>query len=180
MVTENKIKPGDLIEVSLVKNSYKGTFLESPKDEKGIFLLKLDSGYNIGLNKKDILDIEIIKKAEEKKEVEKLKTDKQKPNIAIIMTGGTISSELDSKTGAVKWLTSPEKLFSFYPEIFRKVNITKVEVPFMKGSENLDFKDWQKIAKTTEKLLNDPEIQGVIITHGTDTLHYTSAALSFK
>jgi glutamyl-tRNA(Gln) amidotransferase subunit D len=43
----------------------------------------------------------------------------------------------------------------------------------------MDFKDWQKIAKTAVKLLNDNNIQGVIITHGTDFLHYTSAALSF-
>jgi len=49
----------------------------------------------------------------------------------------------------------------------------------MKFSEEMNFKDWQKIAKTCEDLLNDPNIQGVIVTHGTDFLHYTSAALSF-
>ena len=57
--------------------------------------------------------------------------------------------------------------------------MTKVDVPFMKASEDMDFKDWQKIARTAEKLLNDPNIKGVIVTHGTDFLHYTSAALSF-
>jgi glutamyl-tRNA(Gln) amidotransferase subunit D len=49
----------------------------------------------------------------------------------------------------------------------------------MKASEDMDFKDWQKIAKTVVDLLNDGNIQGIVITHGTDTLHYTSAALSF-
>lgn len=171
--------PGDLVEISLIKNSYRGIFLESPENEKGIVLLKLNSGYNIGLNKKNIVDIKILKRAEEKKEEIKIKKDREKPNIAMIITGGTISSSLDSKTGAVKWLTSPEKLFKFYPEIFEKVNITKIEVPFMKGSENLSFKEWQKIAKVSAKLLNDPNIKGIIITHGTDTLHYTAAALSF-
>ena len=63
--------------------------------------------------------------------------------------------------------------------MFDLVNVLKVEVPFMKGSENMDFKDWQKIAKVAEKYLNDSNIQGIIITHGTDTLHYTSGALSF-
>jgi len=176
---EQKLQPGDLVEVFLIKNSYKGIFLESPESEKGIFLLKLDSGYNIGLNKKDILEIKVLKKFEEKEKVIEVKKNKEKPNIAIIMTGGTISSELDSKTGAVKWLTSPEKLFRFYPEIFERANISKIEVVFMKGSENLDFKDWQKIARVAEKLANEPDIKGIIITHGTDTLHYTSAALSF-
>jgi len=176
-------KPGDFVEISLIKNSYRGIFLETPKDEKGIVLLKLGSGYNIGLNKKDIVDIKILKRAEEKREQveekDKIRKNREKPNIAMIITGGTISSSLDSKTGAVKWLTSPEKLFKFYPEIFEKVNIAKIEVPFMMGSENLSFREWQKIARVAVKLLNDPNIRGIIITHGTDTLHYTAAALSF-
>ena len=49
----------------------------------------------------------------------------------------------------------------------------------MKWSENMSFIDWKKLADTTEKLLNDEKISGVIITHRTDFLHYTSAALSF-
>jgi glutamyl-tRNA(Gln) amidotransferase subunit D len=49
----------------------------------------------------------------------------------------------------------------------------------MKASEDMDFKDWEKIARVAEKLLNDNNIQGVIITHGTDFLHYTASALSF-
>jgi len=43
----------------------------------------------------------------------------------------------------------------------------------------MDYLDWKKLAKITGDLLNDSNIQGVIITHGTDSLHYTSAALSF-
>jgi len=175
---KTEAKPGDLVEVSLMKASYQGTLLESP--EPGIVLLKLNSGYNIGLVKKEINEIKILKKAEREKEKgPELKKDNEKPDIAIIMTGGTISSELDSKTGAVSWLTTPEKLFRFYPEVFDKVNVIKVEVPFMMGSENLGFREWQKIARVAVKLLNNPEIKGIIITHGTDTLHYTSAALSF-
>jgi len=49
----------------------------------------------------------------------------------------------------------------------------------MKASEDMDYKDWQKIAKVAEKILNDSNIKGLIITHGTDFLHYTSSALSF-
>lgn len=171
--------PGDLVEVHLTKVIYEGILLEAPSDEKGIVLLKLDSGYNIGLSRKDILEIKLIKKFEKKEEIFELQKDKEKPNIAMIITGGTIASRFDSRTGAVSPLTNPEQLFKFYPEIFEKVNVVRIEVPFMKWSENMDFKDWQKIAKTAEKLLNNPEIKGIIITHGTDFLHYTSAALSF-
>ena len=97
----------------------------------------------------------------------------------MIITGGTIASRYDSKTGGVKPLDTPESLFKFYPEIFNKVNVAKVEVPFMKASEDMDFSDWKKIAKVCEKLLNDQNISGVVITHGTDFLHYTASALSF-
>lgn len=173
---KSEANPGDLVEVHLSKTIYEGVLLESP--ETGIILLKLGTGYNIGFNKKDVLEIKVLKKASLKEEeIEIKKSDK--PNIAVIITGGTIASKYDSRTGAVKWLDNPENLFKFYPEMFEIVNVAKVEVPFMKGSENMDFKDWKKIAKVVEKYLNDSNIQGIIVTHGTDTLHYTSAALSF-
>ncbi len=170
--------PGDLVEIHLTKTIYEGTLLESP--ETGIVLLKLGTGYNIGFNKKDVLEIKVLKIFKDKqKESPEIKKNSEKPNIALIITGGTIASRYDSRTGGVHPLASPEDLFKFYPEIFEKVNISKVEVPFMKFSENMDFKDWQKIAKVIEKYLNDSNIRGVVVTHGTDTLHYTSAALSF-
>ena len=171
--------PGDYVEVHLMKVIYEGVLLEAPKSEKGVILLKLDSGYNIGFNKKDVSYIKVLKKAKEKTEEIKIEKDSKKPDVAMVITGGTIASKLDSKTGAVKWLDTPESLFKIYPELFEKVNISKVEIPFMKGSENMNFKDWKKIAKVVQKLLNEMHIKGVIITHGTDSLHYTSAALSF-
>lgn len=172
-------QPGDYVQIYLMKEIYEGTFLEAPESEKGMILLKLDTGYNIGFNKKDVLKIKVLRKFKEVKEEIEIKNNREKPNIAMIITGGTISSKLDPKSGAVSWLTSPSQLFKFYPEIFKYANVSKVEVPFMKWSENMDYKDWQKIAKTAEKLLNDENIKGVIITHGTDFLHYTAAILSF-
>ncbi|MEK6824077.1 MAG: Glu-tRNA(Gln) amidotransferase subunit GatD [Nanoarchaeota archaeon] len=169
--------PGDKVEIHFSKLIYEGILLESP--ESGIVLLKLGTGYNVGFNKKDILEIKVLKKKSEKEEKVEIKKSSEKPNIAVIMTGGTIVNRYDSKTGGVSPLTKPEDLFKFYPEIFEKANIMKVEAPFMKASEDMDFKDWKQIAKITEKFLNDENIKGIIIAHGTDTLHYTSAALSF-
>ena len=176
---KTEAKPGDYVEISLIKKEYNGVLLETPVNETGIVLLKLDSGYNLGFNKKKILEIKLLKKAEDVKEEIDVKKDSEKPNIAMIITGGTIAARLNPKKGGVDWLTDPQSLFKFYPELFEKVNVVKIEVPFMKASEDMDFKDWQKYARTAEKLLNDPNIKGLIITHGTDFLHYTSAALSF-
>lgn len=178
-MTNQKPQSGDIIEVHLSKIIYQGMLVEAPENEKGVVLIKLDSGYNIGFNKKDIIEIKILKRAKEEKKEIKVPKIGDKPNVAIIMTGGTIANKLDSKTGGVAPLTNPVEFLEFYPELLKLVNVSKIEVPFMKASEDMDYKDWQKIAKTAEKLLNDDSIKGVIITHGTDTLHYTSAALSF-
>ena len=175
----DKYQPGDYVELIFLKRTYKGIVLEVPESEKGILLLKLDSGYNVGFNKKDILEIKVLRKIQERKDTFELKREDKKPNIAIIITGGTIAAKLNPIKGGVDWLTNPEDLFRSYPELFEKVNVTKVEIPFMKASEDMDFKDWQKIARVATKLLNDKEIKGIIITHGTDFLHYTGAALSF-
>src|SRR3989339_315611 len=179
---ENTPMFGDYVRINLIKQTYEGFLLESSNEDKGIVLIKLNSGYNIGFYQKDILNIEVIKKGEiPKKESTELQKDSnsKKPNIAIIMTGGTIGARLNPKKGGVDYINTPESLFKTYPEAFKDVNIKEVEVLFKKDSSDLDYKDWKKIAKTAEKFLNNSEIQGVIITHGTDTLHYTSSALSF-
>ena len=174
------IENGDYVEVVLGTKSFEGILLEVPESENGIILLKLDNGYNIGFKKKDILEIKLVKKkVEAKKEESSLKTNPKKPNVAMIITGGTIASKYDVKTGGVSWLTDPSSLFKFYPEIFEVCNVTKVEVPFMKGSEDMDALDWKKVARTAKEFLADESIEGIIVTQGTDTLHYSSAALSF-
>jgi len=176
---KSEAKPGDYVELHLTRVIYEGTLLESPETEKGVVLLKLGSGYNIGFNKKEVLEIKVLEKGEEKVSALEVKRQADEPKIAMIITGGTIAARLDSRTGGVAPLTTPQDLFKFYPEAFKKVNVKEVIVPFMKASEDMDFKDWQKIAKTAKKLLDRADIQGIIITHGTDFLHYTSAALSF-
>ena len=177
---KNALKPGDFVVLETGKKSYEGRLLETPEDEKDVYLLKLDSGYNIGINKKNVIKKKVVEKFNsEKKQNPEIKKDSEKPNVAMIITGGTIASKLDSRTGGVTPIENPEDLFRIYPEMFEKVNVSSVEIPFMKSSEDMDYKDWKKIASIVEKCLNDSNTRGVIITHGTDFLHYTSAALSF-
>src|SRR3972149_3561331 len=101
MDKHEKTSSGDYVEIHFSKLIYEGTLLQNPEDEKGIVLLKLDSGYNIGFNKKDILEIKLLKKAKEKIEKIEIKKAKEKPNIAMIITGGTIASRLDPAKGGV-------------------------------------------------------------------------------
>ncbi len=178
------LNPGNKVKLQTKERTWEGHILESHDPE--IILLKLSSGYNIGIRESEIISVKILEKVSKGKlkpqetvdVLGKLERNADLPNIAIIITGGTISSRLDPKTGGVIY-TDAEDILTIAPEIKKICNITKIEKPFMKWSENMSFKDWKTMAKTAEKFLNDKKIDGIIITHGTDTLHYTSAALSF-
>jgi glutamyl-tRNA(Gln) amidotransferase subunit D len=175
---EKELNRGDLVRIKTKEGIWIGTVLESYDSE--IMLLKLESGYNIGIRISDILEVKVEEKKVRGKEVNLKKREKRDglKNIAMIITGGTISSKLDSKTGGVLW-TSVDDIFKIAPELYEICNIVKIEKPFMKGSEDMSFKDWKKIAICAHNLLLDKTIDGIIITHGTDTLHYGAAILSF-
>jgi len=174
---EKILNIGDRVLLKTSERNWEGTVLESYSSE--IILLKLSSGYNIGIREKDILNLEVLEKAKNFEKVElSLERREGLRNVAIIITGGTISSRLDPKTGGVI-STDVEEILNIAPEIKNICNIVKIENPFMKFSENMSFLDWKKLAEKTAELLNDKSIDGIIISHGTDFLHYTSSALSF-
>lgn len=169
---------GDIVIIKTEDDEIKGTLF--PSIDSSIVIVKLKSGYNIGIEKSKIKEIKKIGKAEaiEFPSVE-TKQKENLPGISVITTGGTIVSKLDYATGAVKWLSKPGELFAIAPKMLDIVNINKIEVPFTIGSENMLPKNWAQIAEKAAELLNKKENSGIIVTHGTDTLHYTAAALSF-
>jgi len=169
-------EPGDKVEIIINDKTEKGILLDS--HDRGVLLLKLESGYNMGLKKEDISEIKVLEGGKKEEKEGDMKLSGKKPVIDFYLTGGTISSKLDPKTGGVRWLIDAKELFSVYPEIFQIADI-RVHHPFMKASEDMDSKDWIKLAKLVGKSLNDEQVKGVIISHGTDFLHYTSGALSF-
>jgi len=174
---EKTFQPGDKIALQTKGKLWKGHVLQSHDPE--VILLKLSSGYNIGIREREIVDAKVLEKIKpSEKTDQELEKNKKLRNVAMIITGGTISSRLDPKSGGVI-STDAEEILNIAPEIKEICNITKIETPFMKFSEDMDSQDWKKIAELTTELLNDESINGIIITHGTDTLHYTSAALSF-
>jgi len=176
VIKEKTLNPGDKVILQTRDREWEGIILESY--DSSTLLLKLSSGYNIGIKEDEVLNVNVLEKAKDiKKQVKITKNDKL-PNVAMIITGGTISSRLDPKTGGVI-STDAEEILNIAPEIKNICNISIIEKPFMKWSENMSFSDWEILAKTVENLINKDDIRGIIITHGTDFLHYTSAALSF-
>jgi len=171
-----KASPGDKIRIRTEEGFFGGTLLESY--DPSTLLIKLESGYNVGIAIEKIKRLEVVEKYKPLKEKEKIEEGKVKKCVALVVTGGTISSRLDYVTGGVKWLTKPHQLLEICPKISDIASII-IESPFMLASENMCSREWIELAKLSARLLNKKEIKGVIITHGTDTLHYTASALAF-
>ena len=141
-------------------------------------VLKLKSGYNIGIELSEITNIEKIsspKQIVEEKSVQK--TDSSLPKILLLSTGGTIASKIDYRTGAVTPALTASDLNDAVPEIANIANID-AEVLFSEYSENLQPEHWVETAKKIESVANS-DYKGIIIAHGTDTMHYSSTFLSF-
>ena len=179
----DEIEKGDEVKVIKGKNSHQGIVMPHHRFSKdNILTLKLESGYNIGIEIDDDCEIKLIQKAEkkslEKKRKTELEIDKNKPKISILGTGGTIASYVEYKTGAVHPAQDENDVLYSNPKIADRCN-PDVEILFSKLSEDISPKDWIKLADKVIKKLEDEEAEGVVISHGTDTLGYTSAALSF-
>src|SRR3989338_1180858 len=168
---------GDKVRLRLAHKEIDGVFIDNP--DSSIVLLKLDSGYNIGIAKENILGSRILESYKEVERDFKIPSGKGKPIIGLVVTGGTIASKVDSRTGGVKPLTDVGEFANFYPEIFEMANVKKILSPFMIASESMTPSRWISISNSVYELLQDKEIQGVVVTHGTDFLGYTGAALSF-
>jgi len=175
---QNKVDVGDLIKIT-AELTYSGILM--PRYESGDeshVVLKLKSGYNIGIKFGTIEKIEKIGEAETSAEnSETIEKDEKLPKILLLSTGGTIASKVDYRTGAVTPALSATELYEAVPEIAEIANVD-AEVLFSEYSENLQPEHWLEIAKKVDNVA-DSDYTGIIIAHGTDTMHYSSAFLSF-
>jgi len=138
-------------------------------------VLKLKSGYNVGLEINQIKKIELESVHKIKKEAKsEIKTDSSLSKVLLLSTGGTIASKVDYRTGAVTPALSAEELNASVPELSKIANIDS-EVLFSEYSENLQPEHWKKIAEKIDSNKNS-DYKGIIIAHGTDAL--SSSALS--
>lgn len=166
---------GDLVEVLTVRERISGILIPSKNDAK--ITLKLASGYNISVLKKEIKETKVIESKKEKKSLLKqIKENKNLKTVYILHTGGTIASRVDYSTGAVSAKFSPSDLLEIVPELADIVNIKSKFISNM-FSEDMNFSHYNIVALEVSKVKD--ECDGVVITHGTDTLTYTSCALAF-
>ena len=171
---------GDTVEISSENGNFEGVIMPRPEiGDLSILVLKLKSGYNMGIRLDLIKEISLVNKGKREfafpQSDAKLKKDLA--TIGMIYTGGTIGSKVDYVTGGVHMLIKPGELLHEVPELSDIANI-EINQPMAIASEDMTHVEWGKIAHETAKMLNKG-MRGVVITHGTDTMHYSSAALSF-
>jgi len=179
-----KLEVGDEIKIKADDVELEGFVLPREELEFGdpdVLLLKLRSGYNAGIRVDRISSVEKLAGRVELERFPKLKEirqDESLPPISFISTGGTVSSRVDYLTGGVAMLFSPEELLYGIPELSGIVRVRAADRLFSLASEDMRPAQWAEISKRAVKLLSEGD-RGVVVLHGTDTMHFTSAALSF-
>jgi glutamyl-tRNA(Gln) amidotransferase subunit D len=171
---------GDIIRVTKKAEVYEGILIpRSEYDDEKHLVIKLKSGYNIGIRMTSNTKIEKIGKGSKPAFAPPplAEQNPELPKVVIISTGGTIASRVDYRTGAVRPALTASDLYSVVPEL---ANIARIDakILFSLFSENITPKHWTEIAKAVAKQIAEG-VGGVVIAHGTDTMGYTAAALSF-
>jgi len=162
------------------KGPYEGIVM--PRTELGDefhVILKLVNGYNVGIR---IDGSETIENLGVSKDVGSYKKkeavfDPEKPTFSILHTGGTIASRVDYKTGGVVPAFTPNEILELFPELEDIGNFRAQMVSNM-FSEDIEYEHIVNLAKSIRDEI-EKGTRGVVITHGTDTMHVSSAALSF-
>lgn len=186
LLRDSGAKKGSRIKVK-TKDGFEIAGLLIPRYEAGSgehLVLKLKSGYNVGLDSSNISSITVIEdQLAETPIFSTIKQEKEHANektVLLLSTGGTIASKVDYRTGAVKPAYTASDLYAAVPELGDIAQI-KTEVLFSALSENLDQQHWQKLSELIVAKSNDPsKFNGIVIMLGTDTMGYVSAALSFS
>jgi len=168
------------VRADTTRGTFEGLILPRSETSDDLHLvLKLSSGYNIGLRHDTVHDLAQIGYREAHYQIpeKEFPTDPAKPNVKLFGTGGTIASRLDYRTGAVIPAFSPGELYGSVPELADICNL-ETEKLFGVFSENMGPEQYLVLAERIGEAIRDG-YAGIVIGHGTDTMHHTAAALSY-
>ncbi|MBI4452932.1 Glu-tRNA(Gln) amidotransferase subunit GatD [Candidatus Woesearchaeota archaeon] len=175
-----KPEPGDIVKVHTKEEVYEGSLMPRPDIfEKGYFVVKLENGYNIGIDEKRIIKLELVSEYQPSHPQERKQAHRKGlPTVSILSFGGTISSKIDYRTGGVYASYSAEDFVQMIPELENVANLRAEQVMKIM-SEDMAPEHWQAMAESIASELNNDEVAGVVVTQGTDTLHFSTATISF-
>lgn len=168
------------VEISTTRGEFKGTILpRSANDDDKHIVLKVITGYNIGINIDTIEDMKEVgyRKVNYSIPEKEIPYTEGLPHVKLFGTGGTIASRLDYRTGAVIPAFSPGELYGSVPELAEICNLNTEKI-FAIFSENMGAAQYIALAEAIGREI-EKGIDGIVIGHGTDTLQHTGAALTF-
>jgi glutamyl-tRNA(Gln) amidotransferase subunit D len=188
-------KIGDIIDICLKDNTtIMGRLMPRYEYEKGDHIvIKLQNGYNVGFKIEKIKSIKtsVLDPANDQSMNSKdkfkstnidhsslVKLKSNLPQILLLSTGGTIASKIDYRTGGVTPVLSAQDLYNSVPELSEYAKID-TEILINEYSENIGPKEWNLIISKIIQKINLGIYNGIIVSHGTDTMGYTASALSF-
>ena len=180
MLKKYNVRVWGAAEVETTRGNFKGTVLpRAENDDPFHIVLKIATGYNVGVDIHTITGMKETgyKKANYKVPEKEFPYTKGLPHVKLLGTGGTIASRLDYRTGAVIPAFSPGELYGAVPELAEICNL-ETEKIFAVFSENMGPTQYMALAKQIGAEI-EKGIDGIVIGHGTDTLHHTGAALTF-
>ncbi|MFO7614553.1 MAG: Glu-tRNA(Gln) amidotransferase subunit GatD [Bacteroidales bacterium] len=166
--------------IDTTRGTFTGTVLpRSENDDDKHIVIKIPTGYNIGVDIRTITDMKETgyKKAVYKIPEKEFPVTPGLPRVKLLGTGGTIASRLDYRTGAVIPAFTPGELYGAVPELADICNL-ETEKIFAVFSENMGPKQYVALSKAIGKEI-EKGVDGIVIGHGTDTLHHTGAVLTF-
>lgn len=166
--------------VETTRGTFEGTVLpRAENDDDFHIVMKIITGYNVGIDVNTITSMKETgyKKANYKIPEKEFPYTEGLPQVKLFGTGGTIASRLDYRTGAVIPAFSPGELYGAVPELADICNL-ETEKVFAVFSENMGPKQYVALAKAIGREI-ERGVDGIVIGHGTDTLHHTGAALTF-
>ncbi|RJX48841.1 Glu-tRNA(Gln) amidotransferase subunit GatD [Halonotius pteroides] len=176
------MNPGDRVRVKRGDTTNEGVVLPSSTGDH--IVLKLDGGYNIGIDREaasvDVLEADVHDIGDDEPddgEVSTIEFGDELPTISLISTGGTIASTVDYRTGAVTAQFTAEDVLRAVPELTGRANYRGRVVANIL-SENMEPSIWQELATAVAEEI-EAGADGVVVMHGTDTMQYSAAALSF-
>ena len=181
LLSKHGLSVGDSVRVATENGEMSGVLMpryESASED--YIVIKLKSGYNTGIQADKIKSMTKLPKSESTvpAKTSEIAENKDLPKIALISTGGTIASKIDYRTGGVHAALSASELYQSVPELASHASIDP-EVLLSEYSENLKPEHWTAIAEKVAEKVKSGKYRGIVVSHGTDTMHYTAAALSF-